>query len=393
MKIGLVIFGEPFGGRENVVFQLQRYFQKLGHKVYLISNSEFFGWTRKLDCEKIDLGPMHSTKLLISKIFKLNVNFPKVNILNPLLQDLFILNKRRSIINKLNTIKLDILNFHEQSSLRLFDLNYLKIPSVYTFHGDKYDWITGENKLLGYRKKGFSNTKKKIDNMNGITSVSNDLITRLRYQGLNKPIELINNGIDLRFIESINPGIKDKTKFTLFFPGGSDPNKGGLEIAKAINNLRGNINNLKLIVTKKFNYDSKFYNYIMDNSLFEIVEIHGQVSNSKNIELMKSSDVAIQPSKKEAFSVFYLEAMACGLPIIATGNSGVLEQIENQINGILVSKHRTSDEISEAIQSIYYSKSLRKKFSDNNIIKSKDYDWLDISQKYLNYYTEVIKNA
>jgi glycosyltransferase involved in cell wall biosynthesis len=52
--------------------------------------------------------------------------------------------------------------------------------------------------------------------------------------------------------------------------------------------------------------------------------------------LLGASDVAILPSFKEGFSNAVLEAMACGLPVVASDVGGNGEIIENGINGYLL---------------------------------------------------------
>jgi len=51
--------------------------------------------------------------------------------------------------------------------------------------------------------------------------------------------------------------------------------------------------------------------------------------------LMKSCDLFVIPSLYEGLSIAMIEAMACGLPIIASSAPGLREHIENEKNGIL----------------------------------------------------------
>ena len=54
------------------------------------------------------------------------------------------------------------------------------------------------------------------------------------------------------------------------------------------------------------------------------------------IKIMKSVDVFIFPSKREGLSVSLMEAIACGLPCIASNIRGNADLIENGVNGFLV---------------------------------------------------------
>jgi L-malate glycosyltransferase len=52
--------------------------------------------------------------------------------------------------------------------------------------------------------------------------------------------------------------------------------------------------------------------------------------------LLASSDLFVLPSRSEAFPNSVLEAMATGLPVVATRVGGIIELVENQRTGVLV---------------------------------------------------------
>lgn len=56
--------------------------------------------------------------------------------------------------------------------------------------------------------------------------------------------------------------------------------------------------------------------------------------------LLAASDVFVLPSLKEGFSNAILEAMACGLPVVASGVGGTREVIDRGINGFVLDVER-----------------------------------------------------
>lgn len=67
----------------------------------------------------------------------------------------------------------------------------------------------------------------------------------------------------------------------------------------------------------------------------KFVEFKGIVPNNKLPVLLNNCDCFVLPSKFETFGVVYLEAMACGLPVIATRCGGP-DEFVNDSNGILI---------------------------------------------------------
>ena len=59
-------------------------------------------------------------------------------------------------------------------------------------------------------------------------------------------------------------------------------------------------------------------------------------SSENVVEVLKRSDVFVLPSRSEGFSNALVEAMACGLPCVATRVGGNAEAIEDGVSGFLV---------------------------------------------------------
>ncbi len=81
--------------------------------------------------------------------------------------------------------------------------------------------------------------------------------------------------------------------------------------------------------------------------LGEMVRFHGLKSKPEVAEYMRQCDFFVQPSLFETFGVTYIEAMACGKPIVATALPVLQEKI-NKYRGILVPPE-DSNALSEAI--------------------------------------------
>ncbi|WP_024792015.1 glycosyltransferase family 4 protein [Lebetimonas sp. JS170] len=62
----------------------------------------------------------------------------------------------------------------------------------------------------------------------------------------------------------------------------------------------------------------------------------GEIENKELYKYINIADIFIQPSiGKEAFGITLIEAMACGVPVIASNNGGMKEIVKNGENGFL----------------------------------------------------------
>jgi len=80
------------------------------------------------------------------------------------------------------------------------------------------------------------------------------------------------------------------------------------------------------------------------------------------INLLKNSDMFIMPSRYEGLSISMIEAMACGLPIVASNAPGLWLYINHEQNGLLfpVGDHKA---LAKSILRVVNDKSLRTRIS------------------------------
>ena len=107
-------------------------------------------------------------------------------------------------------------------------------------------------------------------------------------------------------------------------------------------------------------------------------------------ELAKTSDIFLFTTKQEGMPRSMMEAMACGLPCIASKIRGNVDIIEDGVNGYLCD---TMDYVAFAkkINKLSSDEMLRKEISKANIEKIKEYDISVVEEEIKGIYNEVLK--
>ena len=104
----------------------------------------------------------------------------------------------------------------------------------------------------------------------------------------------------------------------------------------------------------------KIQNTIKENKADSYIFTPG---SKKNVEdYLRQADLYVSASKTEGLPLSILEAMACGLPVVATDAGGTRDIVKDGINGFLI---EVDNEVGmkEALQQLINNKLLRKTFS------------------------------
>lgn len=101
-------------------------------------------------------------------------------------------------------------------------------------------------------------------------------------------------------------------------------------------------------------------------------------------------DVFILPSLFEGMPITIIEAMAAGMPIIASNVGGIPDIITNRKNGILI-KPEAADLV-KALNELADDEGLRKRLGETALESSKLYTSDQMAREYVNYYQTLIKH-
>ncbi len=164
-------------------------------------------------------------------------------------------------------------------------------------------------------------------------------------------IEVIYNGIDPRFLSL--PRTRDMAHkdvvnecVHLLFVGRLRDEKGILVILKALDLLLNEQSReetekprlyLDVFGTGDKTYVGELEIFLREKCLTDTVTFHGKVSQDELIRYYDCSDIMLVPSLwQEPFGLVIAEAMARGLPVIASNIGGPAEILTHDVNGLLI---------------------------------------------------------
>ena len=125
---------------------------------------------------------------------------------------------------------------------------------------------------------------------------------------------------------------------------------------------------------------------IIDSGLQDCVRLLGYRNDIPDICCI--SDIFVFPSYREGLPIALMEAMATGLPAVASEIRGNVDLIENGVNGYLVNMNNPSDWRSR-IQELMSDGGLRKSMHDANKVKMQKYDKLKTKEELRKIYEEL----
>lgn len=115
----------------------------------------------------------------------------------------------------------------------------------------------------------------------------------------------------------------------------------------------------------------------------------GAQTGSDLARALASGDVLLNPSITEAFGNVTLEAMACGLPVVAAEASGTSSLVHDGVTGTLVDGQEV-EEFADALAAYAQDPDLRRRHGDAGLEIAKRMDWDRINAAVIRTYKHAI---
>jgi glycosyltransferase involved in cell wall biosynthesis len=209
-------------------------------------------------------------------------------------------------------------------------------------------------------------------------------------------IKVIPNGMDKILYQKVKKNyfkkknkIKEE-KMVLFF-GRLNPTKGPEKLAQVAINITKKRKDIAFVWVGPDEGKAEEVQSLIKG--YKNMQYFGPIKGKEKIaEMYQSADIYALPSYREGLPLTLFEAMASGLPIVASPVNGIPFEMKEPENGFF-SDYGDIDVLEKNILKLIDNPKLSQKISKNNMKKSKGFDWDLIYKKYMNEYEELLKNT
>lgn len=403
IRICVAIISDGLGGAEVIVQELVRNLRSRGEEVSLVANDEVLRHCRGLEgVTLLNVGKYYSRPIRISWMSgTAHRNGTLVSIVNyagDLLRDICIALRRHKIRKMIGDFlrenKIEILHSHRaEADVLMSRLPDSQIPMVTTIHGEHA--LTGRGpqhwllKPLIVRKSNVY--RRALLDFDLVCAVCKYELEALKTWGLPSSVrsQVVYNGVNIDRIREIPSSSSAKPSgYSILFPGGGKWYKGGDIAVNTLTNIRGDIPSVHLYLALEVSEHHSLRDLVSDLGVDSNITFCGFLDWEKYISLLKSMDLLLMPSRREAFPLAIIEAMACGIPVIATDVGGIPEIVRNGVNGLLVDVNPTS--VSEGVRALATHPEVAKQIAERASADVEMYGLSRMVDKYVSLYRQLI---
>ena len=218
------------------------------------------------------------------------------------------------------------------------------------------------------------------------------------YEVPSRRIEVIPAGVDLGLFRPLS---KEKARGslglgnvpTVLFVGRADPIKGLEVLLQSIARISTNgIRPQLVVVGGKPDEDPELIRLTGlagDLGIGGIVKFVGSLPQEDLPVYYSAADVCVLPSYYESFSLVTLEAMACGVPVVASKVGIAQTLIKDGLNGYLVPEHHP-DPFAKRLETLLHDTVLRGNMGRSARSSVEGLSWSSMANKVLAFYEKVV---
>ncbi|MEN6411818.1 MAG: glycosyltransferase [Veillonellales bacterium] len=305
------------------------------------------------------------------------ISFPKIKSIKKLQRDILV----KVITKKYIKIygKPDIIHLHSflAGDIALRFKRKYKIPYVVTEHSTGFARDLFPNNDIEYATTIYRNSSKCI-------AVSNEFCSLLKEKTKCNFIYIPNMVNAKRFIIKY---FDNKSYFQFVNIASLDEKKNQIMLVRAFYNQFRSVKDVKLVIAGEGPLKQNIQKEIVSLGIDDQVILFGKASRDEVKTLLQSSDAFVLSSRHETFGVVLIEAMSCGLPVVATKSGGPESIVANKKLGELTEIDVDSLATGMSIvYNSYYDKEYIRKYAIDHFSEDA------VTSQLINVYNEIIEN-
>lgn len=376
MNIGIVLY-PTFGGSGVVATELGMALAKKGHKIHFISYQQ----PARLDS-------------FLENVFYHEVNTPSYPLFDFSPYEVALTSK---LVDVALHEKLDVIHVHyaiphasaAYLAQQILKSHHYYVPVICTLHGTD---ITLVGKDASYKPV----ITFAINNVDAVTAVSEDLKQdTLKHFDITNQIHVIYNFIDNNLYQTqptddcLRRATAPQGEKIIMHVSNFREVKRIPDAVRAFHLIREKIP-AKLVLVGDGPERPVVQDLVKELQLTEHVSFLGKIKSTEKI--LPCADLFLLPSATESFGVSALEALACGVPVVATNAGGTKEVQKDGVTGFLCN---VGDYKTMAEKSIYILENEERlqTFKKQAKIQALNFDLQALLPQYEDLYETVIRNA
>lgn len=259
-------------------------------------------------------------------------------------------------------------------------------------------WAIGSdvNDFAKYNRINYYLSRKSIEESNIIFTGSKDLENKIR-QYSTKPLNVktFYKGIDVSNFRELPPksdllkrlGLNEGRRYILFV-GRLVYDKGIYELAQAFSIVSKKYPDIDLILIGEEIEKEKLAEKFEQEGILKRVLFKGMIPYKEVAYYMKASDLLCLPTWAEGLPNVVMEAMATGIPVVATNVGGIPEVLEDGVTGLSVPA-KNVEKLAKAVIRMIEDEDLREECIRN--AKELIYEKFDVKKNVFQLY-KILKN-
>lgn len=228
-------------------------------------------------------------------------------------------------------------------------------------------------------------------------------IREMRYKG---PAKVLHPGVD---IELFHPGVNTTevmqkyglNSYRVIFTAARLTARKNIEgVLRAFPLVLEQIPHVRYLIAGQGKEENRLRSLVRKLGVERSVQFLGYIENEQLPAFYCAASIFVMPSYEikeshyiETFGMTYLEANACGIPVIGSRVGGVMDAVIDGVTGLLVEPYNV-DEIAAAIIRLLTNRELAHEMGENGRQRvEQDFTWEKVGERLERYFESVVRKG